>query len=243
LAVFFYYSVGYGPSGFCGSSKAIQDNLFTVAGGSGGPSGCATGVPSANLTVSGTCKGYAKPSWQTGVPGIPSDGVRDVPDVSLFASNGFWGHYYVFCFTDPANGGVSCAGSPAGWAGAGGTSFSSPILAGIQALVNQKMGGAQGNPNPVYYKLAASSVASSVFHSITTGDIAVNCSGEINCFGSGFAGRGRATPVTGFDGNGGLSTSSQTYAPAFAAASGWNFATGLGSVDAYNLILNWSKGQ
>jgi hypothetical protein len=86
-------------------------------------------------------------------------------------------------------------------------------------------------------------VASSVFHSITTGDITVNCSGEIDCFGAGFVGRGRATPVTGFEGNGGLSTSSQTYAPAFAAVSGWNFATGLGSVDVFNLISNWSKGQ
>jgi hypothetical protein len=86
-------------------------------------------------------------------------------------------------------------------------------------------------------------VASLVFHSITTGDISVNCSGEINCFGTGFEGRGRATPVTVFDGNGGLSTTSQSFTPAFAAASGWNFATGLGSVDAYNLILNWSSGQ
>jgi subtilase family serine protease len=242
VAGFFHYSVGYGSSGFCGSSRAIVEQLFLVAGGSGGPSGCATGVPSTNLTVSGTCKGYAKPAWQAGVPGIPSDGVRDVPDVSLFASNGFWGHYYVYCFSDLANGGASCAGPPGGWAGAGGTSFSSPIMAGIQALVNQKMGGAQGNPNPVYYKLAASSVASSVFHSITTGDIAVNCSGAINCFGEEFVGRGRDTPGE-FQGNGGLSTSSETYAPAFAAGSGWNFATGLGSVDAFNLIMNWSKGQ
>jgi subtilase family serine protease len=116
-------------------------------------------------------------------------------------------------------------------------------MAGIQALVNQKMGGSQGNPNPVYYKLAASSVASSVFHSITTGDIVVNCSGELNCFGAGFVGRGRATPITEFAGNGALSTTSQTDTPAFAAASGWNFATGLGSVDAYNLILNWTQGQ
>jgi subtilase family serine protease len=116
-------------------------------------------------------------------------------------------------------------------------------MAGIQALVNQKMGGAQGNPNPVYYKLAASSVASSVFHSITQGDIVVNCSGEIHCFGTGFAGRGRSEPTTAFDGNGGLSTASHSYRPAFAAGNGWSFATGLGSVDAYNLILNWSKGQ
>jgi subtilase family serine protease len=243
LAGFFGYSVGYGPSGYCGSSLAQESGTLTTGAGGGGPSGCATGVPAQNLVVGGSCKGYPKPSWQTGVPGIPNDGVRDVPDVSLFAANGVWGHYYVFCFSDPNNGGVPCVGSPGNWAGAGGTSFSSPILAGIQALVNQKMGASQGNPNPVYYKLAASSVASSVFHSITTGDIAVNCSGEISCFGSAFEGRGRSTPSTGFDGNGGLSTSSQTYTPAFGAASGWNFATGLGSVDAYNLILNWTKGQ
>ena len=142
--------------------------LNTVAGG-GGPSGCATGVPADNFVVGGSCKGYAKPSWQKGVPGIPNDGVRDLPDVSLFAANGLWGHYYAFCFSDFENGGTPCEGPPVYWSGAGGTSFSSPIMAGIQALVNQKMGAAQGNPNPVYYKLAASSVASSVFHSITAG--------------------------------------------------------------------------
>jgi subtilase family serine protease len=177
------------------------------------------------------------------VSGIPNDGVRDLPDISLFAANGVWGHYYVMCFSDATNGGAPCVGAPFNWSGGGGTSFSAPIMAGIQALVNQKMGSAQGNPNPVYYKLAASSAASSVFHSITTGSIVVNCAGDINCFGSGFEGRGRATPTNEFVGNGALSTSSQTYAPAFAASSGWNFATGLGSVDAYNLILNWSKGQ
>ncbi|MGA2881317.1 MAG: S53 family peptidase [Bryobacteraceae bacterium] len=243
LAVYLGYSVGYGANGYCGSEMAQQYGNLLVVAGSGGPSGCATGVPATNLVVGGTCKGYAKPAWQTGVTGIPNDGVRDLPDISLFAANGVWGHYYVFCFTDPLNGGAPCVEAPFNWAGGGGTSFSTPILAGIQALVNQKMGSAQGNPNPVYYKLAASSVASSVFHSITTGDIAVNCAGEINCFGAGFVGRGRGTPTTAFDGNGGLSTTTPTYTPAFAAASGWNFATGLGSVDAYNLILNWSKGQ
>ncbi len=243
LAKFAGFSVGYGPNGFCGSTQAQQYGNLTTGAGSGGPSGCASGVPAQVGVVGGSCKGYAKPSWQTGVNGIPNDGVRDVPDVSLFAAAGVWGHYYVFCFTDPNNGGTPCVGSPFNWAGAGGTSFSSPIMAGIQALVNQKMGGAQGNPNPVYYKLAASSVSSTVFHSITTGDIAVNCSGDINCFGAGFEGRGRGAGGSPFDGNGALSMSNQTYAPAFAAGSGWSFATGLGSVDAYNLIMNWSKGQ
>jgi len=246
-AVYEGYSVGYGTNGFCGSSlveQFVQQGGLTIGAGGGGPSACATGAPAAVGVVGGSCQGYAKPAWQTGVPGIPKDGARDLPDVALFAASGLWsGHYYVYCFTDPANGGAPCTGTPDSWAGAGGTSFASPILAGIQALVNQKMGGAQGNPNPVYYKLAASSVASSVFHSITKGDTAVNCAEELNCFGAGFEGRGRATPPTAFFGNGALSTTSDSYTPAFAAASGWNFATGLGSVDVYNLILNWSKGQ
>jgi subtilase family serine protease len=243
LAIYSGYAVGYGSAGYCASSMAQQSGELNTVAGSGGPSGCATGVTAENFVVGGSCKGYAKPSWQTGVPGIPNDGVRDLPDVSLFAADGLWGHLYIFCFSDLINGGTPCIGAPNRWSGAGGTSFASPIMAGIQALVNQKMGSAQGNPNPVYYKLAASSVASSVFHSITTGDITVNCSGDISCFGNGFAGRGRAEPLTEFVGNGALSTSSHAYRPAFAASSGWSFATGLGSVDAYNLILNWSTGQ
>ena len=243
LAEYSGFAVGYGANGYCGSIDALENGNITVGAGSGGPSGCATGAPSENLVVGGTCQGYAKPSWQSGVSGNPSDGVRDIPDVSLFAATGVWGHYYVTCFSDPGNDGVPCDGAPGNWGGAGGTSFASPVMAGIQALVNQKMGGSQGNPNPVYYKLAASSAASSVFHSITKGDIAVNCAGELNCYGVGFEGRGRATPVTEFVGNGALSITGQSYTPAFAAASGWNFATGLGSVDAYNLIMNWTNGQ
>jgi subtilase family serine protease len=243
LAEYYGYSIGYGSSGFCGSRIAQEDGFLSLVAGSGGPSACATGVPAEILVVGGNCKGYEKPTWQTGVPGIANDGVRDLPDLSLFAGNGIWLHYYVICFSDIATGGAACDGQPDNWGGAGGTSFASPIMAGIQALVNQKMGGAQGNPNPVYYKLAASSAGASVFHSIATGDIAVNCTGDINCFGNGFVGRGRSTPVTVFDGNGALSSTSRTYTPAYAAGSGWSFATGLGSVDAYNLIVNWSNGQ
>ena len=51
--------------------------------------------------VSGTCTGIPKPSWQS-VVGNPADGVRDIPDVSMFAANGIWGHYTVVCWSDPA---------------------------------------------------------------------------------------------------------------------------------------------
>ncbi len=235
------YSTTYGTSGFCNSTTG-KNSFLTTASGSGGPSGCATGKASTTGVVSGTCKGYAKPSWQSLV-GVPSDGVRDIPDVSLFAANGVWGHYYVFCYTDAAGGGAPCTGAPSGWAGAGGTSFSSPILAGIQALVNQKWG-RQGNPNPIYYKIAAAEYGTSgsstcnstlgktagsscIFYDVTQGDMDVNCTGSNSCY------RPSGT-------NGVLSTSTSSYAPAYKTATGWDFATGIGTVNAYNLVLSTS---
>ncbi|HEX5227497.1 MAG TPA: S53 family peptidase [Bryobacteraceae bacterium] len=240
------YPSGSGADGFCGSWIAEREGFLTVVAASGGPSGCATGSPYGYGLVNGTCKGYAKPSWQSGVPGIPSDNVRDIPDVSLFAANGLWGHYYVVCFSDPDNGGTPCLGAPSHWAGAGGTSFSAPILAGIQALVNQKQKSAQGNPNYVYYKLAARQYKSNaacpgsgcIFHDVTVGDITVNCAGPMNCNGAQSA-PGRALGIP----NGALSVTSKSFNPAYATTDGWDFATGIGSVDAYKLVMNWTAGQ
>jgi len=233
LAKYNKFTTTYGSAGFCGSTTASNDGYEVVAGGSGGPSGCASGSPSSAGVVGGTCKGYAKPSWQSSV--TPADGVRDIPDVSLFAANGVWGHYYVFCWSHTKAGGAACSGAPSSWSGAGGTSFASPILAGIQALVNQHMGSAQGNPNPVYYKLAAAN-GQTIFHSVTQGDNDVNCGGTVDCYGATASVKGGRGPAPV---NGALSTSSTTYAPAYDAGAGWNFATGLGSVNAYNLVMGW----
>jgi subtilase family serine protease len=241
LATFEGFATTYGTSGFCNSTTG--EGFLTTASGSGGPSGCATGAASTSGVVSGTCKGYAKPSWQTGVVGIPADGVRDLPDVSLFASNGLWGHYYVFCWSDTREGGTACTGAPSGWSGAGGTSFASPILAGIQALVNQKQGARQGNPNAVYYKLAATEYGAGgstscnstngntvgstcIFYDVTQGDMDVNCTGTHNCY------RPSGT-------NGVLSTSDTSYLKAYGTTTGWDFATGIGTVNATNLVNNW----
>jgi subtilase family serine protease len=245
LATFSGYATTYGVSGFCNSNSG-EASFLTNVGGSGGPSGCATGSPSTSGVVGGTCAGYAKPSWQAGVVGIPNDGVRDLPDVSLFAANGLWGHYYFFCYSDPKSGygGAPCNGAPSGWSAAGGTSFATPIMAGIQALVNQKAGGTQGNPNYHYYQLAASQYGASgnsscnssngntvggscIFYDVTLGDIDANCTGSHNCY----------TPSGA---NGVLSTSNNSYAPAYGATTGWDFATGIGSVNVYNLVMNWN---
>ncbi|MGA2771396.1 MAG: S53 family peptidase [Bryobacteraceae bacterium] len=241
LATHFGYSMVYGSAGFCGSSTAKNDGLLEVVAGSGGPSGCATGSPTSTGVVSGTCKGYTKPTWQVG-PGVFADGARDIPDVSLFAGNGLWGHYYVDCWSDIRNGGASCAGAPSTWDGGGGTSYSAPIFAGIQALVNQYNGGKQGNPNQKYYELAA---LGGVFHGVTQGDIDVNCGGTTACFGAtqstaAAGGRGpRGGSGSNVSYNGALSTSATSLVPVYKAGAGWNFATGLGSVDAANLVTNW----
>jgi hypothetical protein len=235
------FSTTYGLDGYCNRGGGRHTTLAA----SGGPSGCATGLPGPFGVVGNTCRGYAKPSWQA-VFGNPSDGVRDVPDVALFASNGQWGHSYLACFSDLSQGGKSCLGAPNTWAFFGGTSISSPIMAGIQALVNQATESRWGNPNPIYYKLASmqygssgnsacnSSDGSSVngactFNDITLGDINVNCTGTNNCFFG-------PTPVL----YGVLSTSEFFYEPAYRATIGWDFATGIGSVQAWNLLTNWS---
>ena len=196
-----YNSGPYGVGSFCNSGSAGQ--YLNVVGGGGGPSGCATGSSPLAVgggsvgVVGGGCAGYAKPTWQS-ILGNPNDGVRDVPDVSLFAGDGVWGHSYTLCYSDTSNGGSLCTGNPSTWSHEGGTSIAAPIMAGIQALINQKTGTPWGNPNPFYYSIAATeygmsgsascastvtnSISSScVFYDVTLGDTAVPCIGE-NCY-------------------------------------------------------------
>ncbi len=246
----FGYATTYGTNGFCNSSIGTAD-YFETSAGSGGPSGCVTGTPVRNGIVDGSCAGRPKPSWQT-LFGNPSDGVRDVPDVALFASNGYWNHYYVFCYTDPISGrgGAPCAGQPpSNWAGAGGTSFASPIMAGIQALANQYVGGTgyQGLPAPIYYSIAnteygasgSSSCDSSngnavgagcVFYDVTLGDNNLDCRASTGTD----AGLHNCYLPSGT--NGVMSVTNGAYAPTYRTNVGWDFPTGIGSVNAWNLI-------
>jgi len=236
------YATAYGASGFC--TSPIGEEYLDVVAGSGGPSGCAYGATSPDAgtpAVSGTCRGYAKPIWQWFLAGVPNDGVRDIPDVSLFAANGVWGHYYVYCYTDPANGGMPCTGHPNTWNGGGGTSFVSPILAGVQALLNQKTRSRQGNPDYAYYALATLEYGfkgndacdsnngsnACIFHDITFGDNDVNCEGTFSCYDP-------SGP------NGVLSVSSTQFEDAYGTTKGWDFATGIGSLNVDALVNAWA---
>ncbi|MGA9795315.1 MAG: S53 family peptidase [Rhizomicrobium sp.] len=232
--------VAYGKNGFCNSPEGAR--FLTTGSGSGGPSTCATGTPARFAVTGGSCAGWAKPAWQAGVFGNPADGVRDIPDVSLFAANGLWGHFYVFC---DSNGGHCSPTQPNTWNGAGGTSFASPIFAGIMALIEQKTGARQGNANTVFYALAASeygkkgsskcnstlgkkTASTCVFHDVTEGDFDVNCVGANNCYDP----SGRVGVV---------SASNTAYQPAYPATAGWDYTTGLGTVNVTNLVNAWPK--
>lgn len=238
IAAWHGYASNAGAVSFCLVDQKTVAAYQTTEAGGGGPSGCASGSPALGLVVSGGCRGTAKPAWQA-VAGNPADGVRDLPDVALFAADGVWNHAYIFCDSNLSDeDGVTCkTGAVGEWSQGGGTSFSAPIMAGIQALVAQKWG-RHGNPNVVYYKLAAAQFASAslkktcnamegaasgsscVFHDVTEGSSDVNCKGQIDCD------------------LGVLSTKTLQFTPAYAAVAGWDFATGLGSVNAYNLVMN-----
>ncbi len=161
-----------------------------------------TGTSGLASTGGGVSFSIPKPAWQTG-PGVPGDGLRDVPDVSLTAA--LHDAYYVTY----QGGGIAVAG----------TSASAPAMAGIVALVNhyQMTKGAQtkpglGNINPQLYRLAQS--MPSAFHDTTAGQNKVPClQGSPDCL----------TATIGFD-----------------AAPGYDMATGLGSVDANNLVTAWN---
>jgi len=101
---------------------------------------------------------YAKPSWQAGT-GVPADGRRDVPDVSLTAA----AHDGYLIFQDGA------------FYVVGGTSAAAPAFAGVMALVVQNAAARQGNANHVFYALAARqrSGGAPVFHDIATGNNSV----------------------------------------------------------------------
>ncbi len=113
-------------------------------------------------TGGGASRYYTKPLWQY-ASGVPSDGLRDVPDVSFNASNSH-DTYYVFTSDNATQTSTETA--------VGGTSASAPAMAGVAALVAQRQGGRLGNFNPVLYGLSELQVAGGpgIFHRIVSGN-------------------------------------------------------------------------
>lgn len=207
------------------SSNITNTGLYQgIESGGGGKSNCSVGTVDGNGNPVCT-SGYAKPAWQVAT-GVPADKVRDIPDVSFLAGNGFdyvsWG----IC-TDQdtdANGNplVDCTPDNNGnfnIYGVGGTSAAAPAFAGILALVKQSTGQRQGQADYVLYNLARSSP--SLFHDVVNGNNSVACdSGTLDC----------AKNSAGY-----------YFETGYNAGTGYDLASGLGSFDAANVISSWGS--
>jgi subtilase family serine protease len=156
---------------------------------------------------------FGKPSWQAG-SGMPSDGKRDVPDISLNA--GVFHDPYLICSSDISS--TSCSNGfrdgSKNLSAVGGTSAGAPTFAAIIALLNQATSSnGLGNVNPMLYSIAAGT--GGAFHDISSGNNSVPCtSGDKNC--------PAGTTSIGFN-----------------AAAGYDQVTGLGSLDVANLVTAW----
>jgi hypothetical protein len=164
---------------------------------------------------------FQKPSWQTG-PGVPTNNFRYVPDVSMPASAVHDG--YIVC---TRNGG--CAGGVQNGSIFGGTSVAAPVFAGIVTLLNQYLvkNGTLTTPglqniNTTLYPYAQSNL--SAFHDVPAGNYSPsgNPSGNVVPCQTG-------TPncTTGKMG--------------FITTTGYDQATGLGSVDANVFVTGWNN--
>ncbi|MGD0680878.1 MAG: chitobiase/beta-hexosaminidase C-terminal domain-containing protein [Terracidiphilus sp.] len=204
----------FGFNMYDSGNPALQPGEMIIAGGGG--------ASSAALYPSGIATGYPKPAWQTGT-GVPTDHVRDLPDISLFAANGYNYSFYPICASPGDCSNLTNSGTVV-ITGVGGTSASSPAMAAIQALINQSTGAWAGQANFIYYPLAVKQP--SAFHDVTVGGNQVLCyPSTTNC-------------VTGTS----ASNSTGFYVEnGYSASTGYDLATGLGSIDVANLIKFWNS--
>ncbi len=235
-------------------------NLWRNLCGAGDTS---TGSSYGSLTL--VNDGWPKPSWQTGVTGIPADGVRDLPDVSLFAGNGGFDSATLVCVTQDGATCTSIADTECFNAGTcttgaeeiGGTSVATPEMAGVMALINQKAGAAQGNPNSALYAIAAKQTYASCsaesgstsngcyFNDVDQGTNAQPCAvsgldvvegGAIyeggGNWGQSTGALGQASPNCSIINSGDVIGTLAGYS----AATGYDLASGLGSLNITNVV-------
>ena len=231
------------------SEYGYSVGLLNTVGGGGGVSNCTT---SDGATVASCTGGYAKPSWQSpaGLTGIVNDSKRDLPDVSFFSADGYVSDSaYLICVEE--DGGSPCTYSSDAEPFAsevGGTSASTPPMAGVMALINQKAGAAQGFANPELYKLAAKQTysgcsaesvttsSSCYFNDIDAGPFA---SAGTNAMPCDYGWEGSISPnCTAADSLEG-SADVVGILSGYSAGTGYDQATGLGSLNVANVVNAW----
>jgi MYXO-CTERM domain-containing protein len=176
--------------------------------------------PKVSATGGGISVLFSRPSYQVGLAtcapvgslpvSVTAANMRQIPDVSFTAGGVTAGVVPLFamCALDSSN--TDCTGDGGSTlsliAGAG-TSFSAPAFAGVVALMDQLEGGRMGNINPLLYALDSATAV----HDVTAGNNEVSCNaGDPGCGSGGVYG--------------------------YAAATGYDCATGIGSLDVGALL-------
>jgi hypothetical protein len=211
----------------------------------------------------------AKPVWQKLVHNAAADASRDIPDVALFAGSVAQSTLVVACLQYyPCSAGGN-DGYPLEGGTALSTAMFAGIQALMdQGLAARGLPVNQGNAAPTLYALAATEYGTAsgrapaslaacnadngatgsdncVFHNITRGSISTPCreylpgKPMLNCYfyySGDQTGDNIARGLTTSDAN---PTQYGVDNKAYGAQPGWSFATGLGSVNAKNLLIAW----
>jgi subtilase family serine protease len=252
------YGTSYTPEAICNNGNAQAAGLLQVVGGGGGVSsyvGLPTwqGVYGVGLSGNGSSI-----TW------------RNQPDISLFASNGIWRHFLPFCNSDTGYACTYSQASDAVNLDAGGTSFVAPQIAGIMALVSQYTQSRQGVANYTLYSLAAneygvpnepnaaslancsgSMLGAGVGNNCIFRDVAATpnpAGGTVvsdtvqPCLYSDYASMPVSNCYESVSGDtyGLGSISASTWSDAYPVSQGYDLATGLGSLNVYNLVAGWN---
>jgi len=221
----------FDPYGIYDPNTNPQGGFGGIVGGSSGISSLylrpswqmGTGVPAADPTLKAGSYNYSRPAN----PNVPH---RLLPDVSLNAAADHDGTIYCTegsCVLDD-QGNVYDAGV------VGGTSVSAPSMAGLQALINQALGGRQGLPNYYYYRVAAAQSTttcdSDTYLTTAVGTAGASCGFHDVQTGNTY------TPYTSTAAP--PATSSNSIG--FPTNPGYDLSVGLGSPDMAKLVAAWS---
>ena len=223
----FTSAVGYIPEEVWNESGAVNGGNGIWAGG-GGISQCTS-----------------KPGWQIG-PGVPpTDPIsvpiyacnpsssaphRYLPDVSLSSASH---DGYILCNTSSCG---ASNGQLTNMVSANGTSVASPTFAGIQALIDEQYG-RQGLANYVYYHLAIAQ-ENAGYSCDSTSESGPDPHCVFNDITGSAAGSNQSNGVPCTVGGNDCPTSPLAN---YSVGPGYDLATGLGSVNVYNLFNQWNS--
>jgi len=210
-----YWNATNDPTTHASAKSYIPENVWNES--------CTVAQCGSNLTGlwssgGGQSIAFTKPPWQVGVVGIPSANSRFVPDVSMASADH---DGYVLCLD------ASCHGSSIGFSILSGTSVSAQVFGGVMALVVQKIGTRVGLANFALYNLAAAQPPTLPANGTCNGSNTSTLPAGSCIFNDVTVGNTNIPKVNPGE-------------TGFPATTGYDEATGLGSVNVSNLVNLWN---